>query len=137
MCRITMAQKEWQEAVRKHVALLTGASVGDVTATKLQVLEAAMRAAAKDVLMVDGRRRPGWFLAAQRSFEPVIADRNRLTAAYMVNQSSAEAKDAARGARRAVRRAVEAARSSWVDTVLAVMNADGTVNSEDGKPISP
>ena len=52
-------KKEWQEAVRKHVTLLTGASVDRVTATKLQVLEAAMQAAAKDVLMVDGRRRPG------------------------------------------------------------------------------
>ncbi len=40
-------------------------------------------------------------------------------------------------ARKAVRRAVEAARSSWVDSVLAVVNADGTVNSADGKPISP
>ena len=67
--------------------------------------------------------------------EPVIEDRNRLMAAYMANPSSAEAKDAARGARKAVRRAVEAARSSWVDGVLAVVNADGTVNSADGKPI--
>jgi hypothetical protein len=41
--------------------------VGGFTATELQVLEAAMQAAAKDVLMVDGRRRPGWFLAAKRS----------------------------------------------------------------------
>ena len=57
-------------------------------------------------------------------------------AAYMANPSSAEAKDAARGARKAVRRAVEAARSSWVDSVLAVANADGTVNYADGKPIS-
>jgi hypothetical protein len=32
---------------------------------------------------------------------------------------------------------VEAARSSWVDTVLAVVNADGTANFADGKPISP
>jgi hypothetical protein len=44
------------------------------------------------VLMVDGRRRPGWFLAAKRSLEPVIADRNRMMAAYMANSSSAEAK---------------------------------------------
>ena len=57
-------------------------------------------------------------------------------AAYMANPSSAEAKDAARGAHKAVRRAVEAPRS-WVDSVLAVVNADGTVNSADGKPISP
>ena len=42
---------EWQEAAHKHVALLTGASVDSVTATKLQLLEAAMQAAAKDVLM--------------------------------------------------------------------------------------
>ncbi len=28
-------EKEWQEAERKHVALLTGASVGGVTATRL------------------------------------------------------------------------------------------------------
>ena len=99
-----------------------------------------MQAAAKDVLMVDGRRRPGWLLAAKRSLEPVIADRNRrkrLMAAYMTNPSSAEAKNAARGARKAVRRAVEAARSPWVDSVLTVVNADGTVNSADGKPISP
>jgi hypothetical protein len=130
-------KKEWQEAVRKHFALLTGASMDGVIATKLQVLEAAMQAAAKDALMVDGRRRPGWFLAATRSLQPVIADRNRLMAAYMANPSSSEAKDTARGARKAVRRAVEAARSSWVDSVLAVVNADGTVNSADGKPISP
>ncbi len=69
--------------------------------------------------------------------EPVIADRNRLMAAYMANPRSTEAKDAARGARKAVRQAVDAARSSWVDSVLAVVNADGTVNSPDGKPISP
>ena len=75
----------------------------------------------------------GWFLATKRSLEPVIADRNRLMAAYMANPSS----HAARGARKAVRRAVEAGRSSWVDSVLAVVNADGTVNSADGKPISP
>ena len=96
-----------------------------------------MQAAAKEVLMVDGRRHPDWFLAANRSIEPVIADRNRLMAAYVANPSSAEAKDAARGARKAVRRAVEAARSSWVDSVLAVANAGGTVNSADGKPTSP
>ena len=96
-----------------------------------------MHAAAKDVLMVDGRRCPGWFLATKRSLEPVIADRSRLMAAYMANPSSAEAKDAARGARKAVRRAVEAARSPWVDSLLKVVNADGTVNSADGKPISP
>jgi hypothetical protein len=96
-----------------------------------------MQAAAKDVLMVDGRRPPGWFLAAKGSLEPEIADCNRLMAAYMANPSSAEVRDAARGARKAVRRAVEAARSSWVDSILAVVNADGTVNSADGKPISP
>ncbi len=101
-------KKEWQEAVRKHVALLTGASVDGVTATKLLVLEAAMQAAAKDVLMVDGRWRPGLFMATKRLLEAVIADRNRLMAAYMPNPSSAEAKDAARGARKAVRWAVEA-----------------------------
>jgi hypothetical protein len=110
--------------------------VDGVIATKLQVLEASMQAAAKDVLM-DGRRRPGWFLAAKRSLEPVIADRSRLMAAYMANPSSTDAKDAALGARKAVRRAVEAARSSWVDSVLSVVNADGTVNSADGKPTSP
>ncbi len=130
-------KKEWLEAIRKRHALLTGASVDGVTATKLQVLEAAMQAAAKGVLMVDGRRRPDWFLAAKRSLEPVIADHNRLMAACMANPSSAEAKDAARGARKAVRRAVEAVRSSWVNSVLAVVNADGTVNSADGNPISP
>ncbi len=32
---------------------------------------------------------------------------------------------------------MEAARSSWVDSVLAVVNADGTVNSANGTPISP
>jgi hypothetical protein len=88
------------------------------------------------VLMVDGRWRPGWFLAVKRSLEPVIADRNRLMAAYVANPSSAEAKDAARSARKAVRRAVEAARSSWIDSVLAVVNADGTVNFAEGNPIS-
>ncbi len=128
-------KKKWQEAVRKHVALLTGASVDGVTTTKLQMLEAAMQEAAKDVLMVDGRRHPGWFLAAKRSLEPVTADQNRLMAAYMANPSSAEAKDVARGAHKAVRRAVEAARSSWVNCVLAVVNADGTVNFADGRPI--
>ena len=96
-----------------------------------------MQAAAKDVLMVDGRRRPGWFMEAKRSFEPVIADRNRLIAAYMANPSSAEAKDAARGARKTVRRVVEAARYSWVDSFLALVSADGMVNSAVGKPISP
>ncbi len=98
-------QKEWQEAVHKHVTLLAGASVDGVTATKLQVLKALMQAVAKDVLMVDGRRRPGWFLAVKRSLEPVTADRNRLMAAHMSNPSSAEAKDATRGARKAVQRA--------------------------------
>ena len=48
----------------------------------------------------------------------------------MANPSSAEAKVAARGARKAVRRAVEAARSSWVDSVLAVVNADGTLKNK-------
>ncbi len=89
-----------------------------------------MQAAAKDVLMVDGRRRPGWFLAAKRSLEPVVADRNRLMAAYMANPSSAEAKYAAATGG-------GSCRSSWVDSVLAVVNADGTVNSADGNPISP
>jgi hypothetical protein len=55
----------------------------------------------------------------------------------MANPSSAEAKNAARGAHEAVRRAVEAAQSSWVGSVLAVVNADGTANSAHGKPISP
>ncbi len=97
-----------------------------------------MQAAAKNALMVDGRRRPGWFLAAKRLLEPVIVDRNRLMAAYMANPSSAEAKDAARGARKAMRQALETfARSSWVDSIFAVENAYGTGNSADGKTISP
>ncbi len=58
-------------------------------------------------------------------------------AEYTANPSSAEAKDAARGARKAVRRAVEAARSYWVDSVFAAVNADGTVNYANGKPNSP
>ncbi len=45
----------------------------------------------------------------------------------MANPSSAEARDAARGARKAVRLAVEAARCYWVASTLAVANADGTV----------
>jgi hypothetical protein len=76
-----------------------------VTATKLQVLEAAMQAAAKNMRMVDGRRRPGGFLAAKCSLDSVIADRNRLMAAYLTNPSSAEAKGVARGARKVVQRA--------------------------------
>jgi hypothetical protein len=91
----------------------------------------------KNVLVVDGRRRTGWFLAAKRSLEPVISDRSRLVAVYMANPSSAEKEDTARGARKVAQRVVEAAQSSWVDSVLAVMNADGTVNNADGKPISP
>jgi hypothetical protein len=98
--------------------------------------EALTQAEAKGVLMTDGRRCPGLFLAAKRLLEPVIADRNRLMAAYVANPSSAEAKDAARGARKAVRRAVEAAHCSWVDSVLVVVNADGTENSADEKPIT-
>ena len=85
---------------------------------------------------MDGRS-SGWFLAAKRSLELVIADRSRLKAAYMDNPSSAEMKHAARGARKAVRRAVETSLSSWVDSVLAVVHADGRVNYADEKTISP
>jgi hypothetical protein len=45
-------KKERQEAVRNHVALLAGASVDGVTATKLQVLEAASSS--------EGRAHSGW-----------------------------------------------------------------------------
>ncbi len=112
-----------------------GANEDGVTATKLQVFEAEMQAA-KDVPMVDGRRRQSWFLAARRSLEPVLADHNELMVAYMANPDNAEAKDAARSTRKAVRRAVKTARCSWVDSVLAVANAYGTVNYAGGKPIS-
>ncbi len=47
--------KKWQEAVysvHKHVASLAGVSVDGATATKLQVLEAAIQAALKSVLLV-------------------------------------------------------------------------------------
>jgi hypothetical protein len=65
------------EAVQKHVAICAGASVDIITLTKLHVLEAAMQTAAKDVLIMDGRRNPGWFLAARRSLEPVLAESDR------------------------------------------------------------
>ena len=67
--------------------------------------------------MMDGRRRPGWFVAAYRSM-----------AVFMTSTGCNLAKDAARGAQNAVRavcRVVEAARLDWLEGVLSLVIADG------------
>jgi hypothetical protein len=58
----------------------------------------------------------------------VLADSNRFMAACIANLSNVEAKDVAHSARKAVQRAVGAARCSWVDSVLMVVNVESTVN---------
>ena len=113
-------RKEFQQAVTKNISLLDNAHVDGVPATKLQVLQNAMIAAADEVLKIDGRRRPGWFVAARVSLEPAIAERNKAMAAYLADPQCTEKKDAARGARKAVRRVIEAAKRDWIDGVLSV-----------------
>ena len=74
--------KAFREAVSENVGRLRGSTIDGRPATALQVLEGAMVAAAKHVLMSDGRRRPGWFVAAKATLGPEIAVRNQLTKAY-------------------------------------------------------
>lgn len=108
-------------------------SVGEVS-TSLAVLEAAMVTAAKQVLMTDGRRRPGWFMQAKEAIELVINVRNAATRAYNATPT-AEAKTELKVARKEVRRAVERARLSWMECIVEQINgrsADG-----DARPVTP
>ena len=57
--------------------------------------------------------------------------------AYLADPQCTEKKDAARGARKAVRRAIEAAKRYWIDGALSVVNADGTMATVGGKPMTP
>jgi len=109
MLQDPIVRQAWREAVSKNVELLQGAQSRDGTpATALQVLEGAMTLAANEVLMSDGRRRPGWFLAARDKLQPCIEIRNAATVSYFNNPAS-ETKDNLKAARKKVKRAVQSA----------------------------
>ena len=57
-------------ALVRHVELLSG------TGSRLVVLEAAVVTTAKEELLNDGRRREGWFIAAQAGLMPHITKRD-------------------------------------------------------------
>ena len=66
---------------------------------ELEVLEAAMVEAAKEEVTDEGRRRPGWFIAAQARLMPLITKRNEAMRAQSCARTP-ETKDRRRGRER-------------------------------------
>jgi len=95
-----VTRASWRSVVAENVALFRGSLIDGVQATPLQVLERAMVSAAKQVLMSDGRRRPGWFMAAKASLGPVITARNLASGAAFGANSGPEAKRVLAAARK-------------------------------------
>ena len=128
-------RQAWREAVSKNVEFLQGSVGRDGTqATALQVLEGAMTLAAKEVLMSDGRRRPGWFLAAREQLKPVIDIRNAATMSYFSNPLDT-VKGNLKAARKNVKRAVRSAKDRWMESIIAHIN--GRESVDDRRPITP
>ena len=116
---------KWLNAVKSHVAALSG------TGSKLAVLETAMVAAAKEGLLDDGRRRPGWFIAAQARLMPLITKRNEATRAQS-RARTPETKGALKLARKAVKREVDEAKATWVRRTIEIIQPEG-----DARPPTP
>ena len=84
--------------------------------------------------MSDGRRRPGWFVAAKATLGPEIAVRNQLTKAYGANPGN-DAKKALKAARKRVKRAIVLAKESWMELVVDTIN--GKESADDRRPVTP
>ena len=117
--------KKWLHAVNRHVAELSG------TGSKLAVLEAAMVAAAKEELINDGRRRPGWFITAQARLMPLVTKRNEAMRAQS-RARTPETKEAVKQARKAVKREVDVAKATWVRRTIEIIQPEG-----DARPPTP
>ncbi len=99
--------------VVENVRLLRGSLIDGVQATPLEVLERAMVSAAKQVLMSDGHRLPGWFMAATKaSLSSAIAARNPASGAAFGANSNPEAQRVLAAARKRVNRALQIAKLS-------------------------
>ena len=125
----------WRAAVSRNVEVLRGSINRDgEPATALQVLEGAMVLAAKEVLMTDGRRRPGWFEAAATSLNPAIRTRNDMSSAYFRNPTD-ELKSKLKDARKDVKKKVKTAVTDWIERVVAIVNCKES--PEDRRPSTP
>ncbi len=84
--------------------------------------------------MSDGRRRPGWFMAAKEQLKPVIVARNLASGAAFGANPSLEAKRVLAAARKRVKRAVAMAKVSWMELVVDTIN--GRESAEDRRPVT-
>jgi len=125
LLRVVETAVKWRGAVSRHVAALGGSG------SKLAVLEAAMVLAAKEELLDDGRRRPGWFIAAQGKLMPLITKRNEATRAQSSTRTT-EGKMKLQRARKEVKRAVDDARAAWVRRTIDIIQPPG-----DARPPTP
>ena len=125
LLRVVETAGKWRGAVSRHVAVLGGSG------SKLAVLEAAMVLAAKQELLDEGRRRLGWFIAAQGKLMPLITKRNEATRAQSSTRTT-EGKVKLQRARKEVRRAVNDARAAWVCRTIDIIQPPG-----DARPPTP
>ena len=95
------------------------------------MLEVAMVAAAKEELINDGRRRPGWFIAAQAKLMPLVTKRNEAIRAQSCARTP-ETKEAVKQARKEVKREVDEAKATWVRRMIEVIQPEG-----DARPPTP
>ena len=95
------------------------------------MLEAAMVAAAKEEPINDGRRRPGWFIAAQAGLMPLVTKRNEAMRAQS-RARTPETKEAVKQARKAVKREVDVAKATWVRRTIEIIQLEG-----DARPPTP
>ena len=131
----TEVRKAWRAEVTENVNLLRGSINHEGTrASALQVLEGAMVTASKKLLMSDGRRRPGWFLAAKSILGPVIENRNRVSSAYCARPTDANKKEI-KALRKKVKQAVHKAKQSWMELIVERIN--GRQSGGDRRPTTP
>ena len=99
--------------------------------TETEKVTWCMTLAAKEVLMSDGRRRLGCFLAAREQLRPVVDIRNAATMLYFSNPLGTVKGIKAKSLKRAVR----SAKDRWMESIIAHIN--GRESVDDRRPITP
>ena len=90
-----------------------------------------MKAAGKKTLMVEGRRQPGWFVAAEAKLEPAIDARNRAHAMFSRAQTLDERETCRvdlKAARKRVQKEETRARREWLKERMDRLNTKGAFN---------
>ena len=134
-------KEQFVSAVKEEMAR---AADGDGSKAPYQQLAGGMKAAGKKTLMVEGRRQPGWFVAAEAKLEPAIDARNRAQAMFSRAQTLDERETCRvdlKAARKRVQKEETRARREWLKERMDRLNTKGAFNDAvhgpGGVPMDP